>query len=145
MAEFPDEIIKAAQAADSKWDVAAAVTLAQWAEESDYGKAIPPGSNNPFGIKAAKGQPYVEVPTHEGSHGQIRTRARFRKFDTIADAFDKHGELLATSKAYRKAQATDTDEDYALALSGIYAEDLNYGKKLIAIMDAHDLYQYDVD
>ena len=38
---------------------------AQWAVESAWGASMPPGSNNPFGIKAAGGQPAVESLTRE--------------------------------------------------------------------------------
>lgn len=70
--------------------------------------------------------------------------APFRKFDSIADAFDQHGRLLATSRYYEKArQYADRPESYAPALTGIYASDDKYGKKLVAQMRQYDLYQYD--
>jgi len=58
---FPPAVIAAAVAAHHRWRVPASVTLAQWAVESAFGTAMPRGSNNPFGIKAGQGQPFVEA------------------------------------------------------------------------------------
>jgi hypothetical protein len=66
---FSLDVINAAQATQDRWGVPASVTLAQWALESRYGASMPVGSNNPFGIKAVSGQPFVEAD--EGK----RTRA----------------------------------------------------------------------
>ena len=46
------DVINAATASRLRWSVPASVTLAQWVVESAWGAAVPPGSNNPFGIKA---------------------------------------------------------------------------------------------
>src|ERR1700722_17849140 len=65
-ATIPASVIVAAQAAHKTFyslGPFASVTLAQWAVESDYGRAMPAGSNNPFGIKAFGDQPYVEAMT----------------------------------------------------------------------------------
>jgi len=49
---------------------------------------MPPGSNNPFGIKAAAGQPCVTVRMREESRSgrSVHIRAAFPKFATLADA-----------------------------------------------------------
>jgi flagellum-specific peptidoglycan hydrolase FlgJ len=60
MNPFHADIIQAAQSAQRAYPcVFACVTLAQWAIESGYGREIPAGSNNFFGIKAVRGQAYV--------------------------------------------------------------------------------------
>jgi flagellum-specific peptidoglycan hydrolase FlgJ len=146
MAEFPQEVIAAARKSQDEWDVPCSVVLAQWALESGWGQHVPPDSNNPFGIKAGRNQPHVSVETWEViRRKRVKVLAMFRKFATIADAFDAHAMLLATAKAYRRAMAADTAEDFADALTGVYASDPHYGEKLRRIMDENDLYQYDVD
>ena len=63
----------AAVASRKKWTVPASVTVAQWAVESAWGASMPPGSNNPFGIKAVGDQPAVESPTREVINGESVT------------------------------------------------------------------------
>lgn len=142
---FPDDVIAAAQAAHEKWNIPASITLAQWALESGYGRSMPAGSNNPFGIKAAAGQPFVEASTREVIDGQsVIIVAKFRKFDSMSDAFDQHGQLLATARPYAAARThLDNPDAFADALTGVYATDPNYGPALKRLMRSNNLYQYD--
>lgn len=130
------EAIAAANAAQAKYGVPAQVTLAQYALESGNGKHMPAGSNNPFGIKARAGQPYVEAMTTEVVNGKTEhVMQRFAKFDSLQDAFEQHAKLLATGSAYANARTHKDDPDaYADALTGKYATDPQYGAKLKAIM-----------
>ena len=141
------EVIAAAQASQQKWEVPASVTLAQFILESDWGRKMPggPGSNNPFGMKAAAGQPSVGAPTHEVLHGEtIAITARFRKFSSLAEAFDAHGALLAKAHVYAPVMVHKDDPDaFADALTRRYATDPNYGSKLRNLMQSNNLYQYD--
>ena len=148
---LPDTLVKkagptavdAALATQAKYGVPAAVTLGQYGLESSFGKRMPAGSNNPFGIKATAGQPYVEAETTEVINGvSQRVKQRFAKFDSLADAFDAHGRLLATGKAYEEARKhTDDPAAYAAALTGKYATDPQYGAKLQAMMGSGALNQ----
>jgi hypothetical protein len=142
---FPADVIAAAQASQKTWNIPAAITLAQWAIESGYGKSMPSGSNNPFGIKAAEGEPFVEASTREVIKGKdITIKAKFRKFTSLTEAFDLHGKLLATGKPYAHARTLISDPDaFADALTGVYATDPTYGTVLKRIMKAGNLYQYD--
>lgn len=139
------EIVEAAQAAQRKWKIPASLQIAQYGLESGWGKHMPPGSNNPFGIKAVSGQPAVTVMTHEFTGGRyITIQAPFRMFASIADAFDAHAALLATSDRYAKARVTLPDPvAFAHALTGIYATDPHYGSELTAIIVGDGLEQYD--
>jgi len=143
---FPQGIVKAAQASQKNWGIPASVSLAQWCLESNWGKAMPPGSNNPFGIKATPGDAYVEAVTHEVVKGiRIKVVAKFKKFASINEAFDQHGRLLATARAYEKARASEGNPDaFADALTGVYATDPNYGTSLKRIMKTYNLYEYDL-
>jgi len=125
--------------------VPASVTLAQWAVESDLGTRMPIGSNNPFGIKAGNGQPFVEAQTREVIGGKnVAVVAKFRKFDSIAQAFDEHGRLLATNPRYARAMSlADNPDAFADALTGVYATDPQYGSALRSFMRKYNLYRYD--
>ena len=141
---LPADVIKAAQATEKKWRVPAAVTLAQWIIESGWGRAIPRGSNNPFGIKAMKGYPSVMVWTHEEiNHQRVARLLPFRAFASQAEAFDVHGHILATHQNFRPAMSHAGDPDgFANALTGVYATDHRYGHTLIKMMKDQNLYQY---
>ena len=150
MTEFSAEVIAAAQAAQAKWGVPAAISIAQYDLESANGTREPPGSNNPFGIKALPGQSSVTVPTHEFEGGRyVVVEAAFAKFASLADAFDHHGELLATSHYYAPAReaistglSVENVDAYANALTGVYATSPTYGAALVGIMQANGLYAY---
>ena len=139
-------VIAAAQASQRKWKIPASVTIAQYGDESGWGTHEPPGSNNGFGIKALPGQPYVMAMTSEwNGEKYIREPQPFRKFATVADAFDAHAQLLATSHYYIVARAKLPDANaFANALTGVYATSPTYGADLIKLMQADNLYQYDV-
>ena len=140
----PPDVIAAAQAGERKWRVPAPVTLAQWILESTWGTAMPHGSNNPFGIKAAKGQPFVMAQTHEEIHGRLESRiCPFRVFPNLTAAFDAHGEMLATHKHFQPAMVHANDPNaYAHALTHLYATDSGYGDSLVGAMRSQHLYQY---
>jgi hypothetical protein len=140
----PPEVIEAAVTSQTKWRVPAAITLAQWAVESAWGAAMPPDSNNPFGIKALPSQAGVESGTREVINGAgISIVARFRKFESMAEAFDMHGKLLASAPVYAPAmQLTSDPEAFADALTGVYATDPKYGYTLKWVMNNYGFKQY---
>lgn len=139
------EVIEAAQDAQRKWSIPASVSIAQYALESGWGLHMPPGSNNPFGIKAVGDQPSVLVRTHEFVNGHWTViSAPFRKFSSLAEAFDEHAQLLAQSLHYAKARRTLPDPiAFVHALTGVYATDPHYGDELTAIINGSRLTQYD--
>ena len=142
---MPPDIIEAAKASQKRWGIPASITLAQWIVESAWGAAMPPDSNNPFGIKALDSQPAVESETREVIDGKvITTVARFRRFDSQTEAFELHGKLLSTGSPYRSAMEVVQDPDrFADALTGVYATDPQYGTTLKWVMDNYQLKQYD--
>jgi hypothetical protein len=143
--EVPPEVVNAATASRIRWNVPASVTLAQWVVESAWGAAMPPSSNNPFGIKAVADQPAVESQTREVIDGNTVTlAARFRKFDSLSEAFDQHGKLLATASVYKPAMALVQDPDaFADALTGVYATDPQYGFTLKWVIHNYGFIRYD--
>lgn len=95
---------KAAVAAEGTTGCPAELTVPQWAVESGWGLRMPPGSNNPFGIKALPGQASVTANTVEVTKGTAtEIPQEFRKFDTLQDAFVYHGSLIATGAPYGAA------------------------------------------
>ena len=143
--ELPKDVIDAAIASRLRWNVPASITLAQWVVESAWGAAMPPASNNPFGIKAVADQPAVESPTREVLNGiSVTITARFRKFETLTEAFDQHGKLLATAPVYKAAmtQVQSTDA-FADALTGVYATDPQYGFTLKWVIRNYGFARYD--
>jgi len=143
--EVPQSVIDAATASRMRWNVPASVTLAQWVVESAWGAAMPPNSNNPFGIKASADQPAVESPTWEVIDGNsVTVTARFRKFGSLTEAFDQHGKLLATAAVYKPAMAQAQDPDaFADALTGVYATDPQYGFTLKWVIHNYGFIRYD--
>ncbi|HYZ24856.1 MAG TPA: glucosaminidase domain-containing protein [Rhodopila sp.] len=143
--EVPAEIIDAAIVSQKRWNVPASVTIAQWVVESAWGASMPPGSNNPFGIKAAGGQPFVAAPTQEIVGGEpITVTAKFRAFASLGEAFDEHGRLLATNAAYTSAMRNAADPAaFADALNGTYATDPNYGFTLKWVIQNYGFTRYD--
>jgi hypothetical protein len=142
--EVPTDVASAASASQQRWKVPASVTIAQWVVESAWGASMPPGSNNPFGIKAGPHDPAVESPTHEVVDGQqITITASFRKFDSLTQAFDIHGQLLATNNVYARAmQQADDPDAFADALTGVYATDPQYGYSLKWVMHNYGFEQF---
>lgn len=139
------DAVRAAQAAERKWGVPASISLGQYQLESSGGRNMPRGSNNPFGMKARAGDPYVWAWTHEDdAQGRsYKTRAKFRVFDSLEQAFDEHARLLATAGVYRNARAATTINDYADRLQGTYATDHGYAKALKGTIHARHFEDYD--
>ncbi len=142
----PADVVAGAQAAQRAWRVPASVSLGQWALESGWGEHMPPSSNNPFGIKARPGEAAVFAPTKEVVHGQwIMVKAAFRHFDSLAAAFARHAELLATARCYAPAMRCSADVDaFVRAIAGPYATDPGYAAKLLAVIDGSDLRRFDL-
>lgn len=145
MTPIPGDVVAAAQGSARSWRVPASVTIAQWALESGWGQHMPPGSNNPFGIKARDGDPSVAALTREFIAGRyVVLTARFRAYPTLADAFDDHAQIMADNPSYDLAfSVLPNAESFAKALTGIYATDPRYGDKLVEIMRDNNLAQYD--
>ena len=141
----PDDVVEAAVASRVKWNVPASITMAQWAVESAWGAAMPPDSNNPFGIKAVGDQPAVESATREVIGGaNVTIQAKFRKFASLSEAFDLHGRLLATSPAYAPAMRNkDNPDAFADALTGVYATDPSYGTTLKYVIKTYNFTIHD--
>ena len=135
----------AAQEAQASTGMAASHILGQAALESGWGKheiRMKDGtpSHNLFGIKATaswKGK-VAEVTTTEYIGGVAhKVTAKFRAYDSYADAFKDHARLLSQSPRYSQTVAqADTASGFAKGLQKAgYATDPAYADKLTQVIN----------
>ncbi len=142
---FISEVAPGAIAAQHRYGVPAAVTIAQAIDESGWGQSqLAAQDHNLFGIKGTGPAGSVPLPTQEYVNGQpVSTSASFRVYHDLAESIDDHGRLLAQSGYYQQAMAhRQSPNEFAKALTGVYATDPNYGSNLITLMLRYDLYHY---
>lgn len=138
MAKFSQEVIQLAQESERKYGVPASVTLAQYATESSYGTSwLAQNANNYFGMIAGKST----------VNKIYRTDRYWQVHDSMADSFDKHGQLLASS-TYSSATAGATDAySYIDAIAPIYAPESDGNTGIASlwkkIIQQNNLTQYD--
>ncbi len=136
---------EAAKAAEAATGIPATNILGQAALESGWGKheiRMKDGSpsHNLFGIKATsdwKGK-VAEVTTTEYIGGVARkVTAKFRAYDSYADAFTDHARLLSQSPRYSQTVAqADTASGFARGLQKAgYATDPAYADKLTKVIN----------
>ena len=143
---FISQVAPGAMAAQSRYGIPAAVTIAQAIDESGWGQsALAVRDNNLFGIKGSGPAGSDVLPTREFQNGQwVTTSAAFRVYHNVAQSIADHTELLATGPSYQQAMADRHLPDaFATDLTGVYATDPQYGSNLIAIMRLYNLYRYD--
>jgi len=143
---FISLVAPGAIAAEQRYGIPAAVTIAQAIDESGWGQSeLATADHNLFGIKGTGPAGSDLRPTREYENGAWVTRdAAFRVYHNIAESIDDHGRLLATGPAYQHAMASRHLPDaFATALTGVYATDPDYGANLITLMRLYHLYRYD--
>ena len=144
---FIDAVAPGAVAAQSRYGVPAAVTIAQAIEESGWGQSsLATQDNNLFGIKGSGPAGSDAQPTQEFLNGGwVDTTAGFAVYRNVTESINDHGRLLATSGYYTRAMTVrHSPNAFADALTGVYATDPGYGGKLIGLMRQYNLYRYDV-
>lgn len=123
------------------YGIPASITLAQGLLESNAGDSkLAVNSNNHFGIKCKK----KCLGCTCRNYSDDSRYDMFRVFETAAESFREHSELLNISR-YAKLKAYGTDyKNWAHGLKKCgYATDPNYGKKLIKIIENLDLTRFD--
>ncbi|OYU43786.1 MAG: flagellar assembly peptidoglycan hydrolase FlgJ [Burkholderiales bacterium PBB4] len=131
---------QAASEAERATGIPASFMLGQAGHETGWGKreiksADGTNSFNLFGIKAGgswKGK-VAEVTTTEYVDGVAKKQvAKFRAYDSYADAFKDYARLMSDSPRYAKAmQATSSPQAFASGLQRAgYATDPEYASKL---------------
>jgi flagellum-specific peptidoglycan hydrolase FlgJ len=143
---FINQIAPGAIAAQQRFGVPAAVTIAQAIEESSWGNSqLAAHDYNLFGIKGSGPAGSITLPTQEYENGQwVTVQAQFRAYHNISESISDHAELLATSSYYQRAMADRGVPDaFAHDLTGVYATDPEYGANLVALMRLYNLYRFD--
>lgn len=129
--------------------ISVATRLAQLIVESQiFTSELALKSNNGFGIKASapwSGNKYSHL---SGEVGGARV-SEFRKYPTQEASIQNHAGFFTSTEyrantAYKKAIHATNYKDEANALTGIYAGDPQYGKKIIEIIERYNLTQYDI-
>ncbi|SUN76218.1 autolysin, N-acetylmuramidase-like protein [Streptococcus massiliensis] len=146
--EFIKKIGEDARTLGQENDIYASVMIAQAILESGSGNSglAQPPHHNLFGIKGAYQGSSVTMSTQEDDGTG--------KFHTIKDAFRSYPDYRASLKDYVDLIRTATYQavwkknapNYKAAtkaLTGLYATDKNYNKKLDALIEAYDLTKYD--
>jgi len=135
-------IASGAVAAQRKYGVPASVTIAQAIVESGWGEShLASQDHNLFGIKGAGPAGSDAQPTWEYiNRQQVATTSPFRVYSSQAQSIDDHGRLLATSPYYRRSMAVRRNPDaFAASLTGVYATDPDYGRKLEALASGEQM------
>jgi flagellum-specific peptidoglycan hydrolase FlgJ len=143
---FISQVAPGALAAQQKYGIPAAVTIAQAIDESGWGQSeLAIQHNNLFGIKGSGPAGSVTLPTQEYQNGQtVSTASSFRVYNSLAESIVDHSLLLATGSSYRQAMADRQAPDtFANDLTGVYATDPSYGANLISLMRLYNLYRFD--
>jgi flagellum-specific peptidoglycan hydrolase FlgJ len=144
---FIRSVAPGAMATQRRYGVPASVTIAQAIDESGWGHStLAARDHNLFGIKGAGPDGSDAEPTQEYVNGHaVTVTAKFRVYADVAQSIEDHGRLLATSGYYTRAMADRQDpNEFAVALTGVYATDPDYGAKLIGLMRRYDLYRYNI-
>ncbi|MGX7100459.1 glucosaminidase domain-containing protein [Globicatella sanguinis] len=149
MSSFIEKMAVLYQAVPSKLLVS--IRLAQAVVESSYGNSeLARNANNYAGIKASPpwtGKVYNK-DSQEERQGVLKfENSDFRKYDTIEDFVIDHSNFCESTEARKRIYANVlSTRDYkaqAYGLTGTYATDSTYGRKLIDVIERYNLTQYD--
>ena len=150
--DYLRQALPAAVAESQQYGVPVSVALGQSILESGWGGSILSSRyNNYFGIKCSTSSPYqggcINMGSGEYLHSSYQIiSSSFRTYGSRTDSFLDHGYFLTHNSRYGGAFAHTGDPDRFIrevARAG-YATDPNYAQKVINLMNAYDLYQYDI-
>lgn len=123
------------------------ITLAQAALESGWGRSDKARElNNLFGMKADPDQAGAAAVAWEVVDGaRVDTVARFRTFESWAEAVVEHDVRLSTHPAYAPARAAGAADwrTYLEALAPVYATDPAYAERVASIVETYALDSFD--
>ena len=125
-----------------KYGIPASITLAQGLLESGRGTSmLATRGNNHFGIKADDRWEGDTIHSFDNGRWCI-----FRRYKDAAKSYEDHSKFLCDNSRYSflfKLERTDY-KGWAKGLKdAYYAEDREYDKKLISIIERYELYKYD--
>lgn len=149
--QFIQRIAPEAQAIQRQYHLRASISIGQAALESDWGHSeLAFRYNNFFGVKASAGMQSVNLPTKEYVNGKwITVDANFRVYDSFQESMIDHAILLTngTTDNPHRYQTVIYANSVTTAVEGLvsggYATDPDYAKKLMNIITVYKLEQYD--
>lgn len=148
---FIKELLPKAKELQQAYGVLPSIILGQAILESDWGSSrLASEFHNLFGIKAGANQEKVHLQTQEYVNGNWQTiTADFRVFANNSESLEAHTQLFVKGTTWNPKQyeAVLLASDYqtaakALQTSG-YATDPDYANKIISVIEAYHLAQYD--
>ncbi|MHC5215096.1 glucosaminidase domain-containing protein [Enterococcus sp. LJL128] len=152
---FIQEIGEQARKIGQEYGLYSSVMIAQAILESGSGNSQLSQSPyyNLFGVKGAYNGSFVAFPTYEddgyGSWYQIE--AAFKRYPGYEESFQDYAVLLKEGTdwnpfIYQQAwkDSAQSYQEAAKALTGVYATDILYDQKLIALIEAYELMNYDL-
>lgn len=151
-AAFIAEIAPISQSLQREFGILASISLAQAALESNYGKSqLAAEYYNLFGVKTEKDDPNgIDLPTLEFIDGEmIEIVDRFKVYSSWEASLRAHAELLYYGTTWDSDYYKDVrlGRDYLSQAKGLqssgYATDPDYASKIIEMIEAKQLYQYD--
>jgi LysM repeat protein len=125
------------------YNIPASITLAQGMLESGNGNSdLAVYANNHFGIKCHVGWNGPTYIKDDDTKDEC-----FRKYPSVLDSYTDHSRFLKTRSRYASLFELKRN-DYKGWAKGLkaagYATDPKYTKRLLELIEAHKLYQYDV-
>ena len=145
--EFIDFIGDTAGKVCAKYNLPASVCIAQAILESGWGRYCI-GQFNYFGRKWNGWGNYVRQQTTEYINGEYVTiYDKFQSYESLEEAIRDWCVLITEEPAYSNAlaewQSNWNVEDFVYALAPVYATDPDYAHKIIATINANNLYRFD--
>ena len=145
--EFIDFIGDTAGKVCAKYNLPASVCIAQAILESGWGRYCI-GQYNYFGRKWNGWGNYVRQQTTEYINGEYVTiYDKFQSYESLEEAIRDWCVLITEEPAYSNAlaewQQNWNVEDFVYALAPVYATDPDYAHKIIATINANNLYRFD--
>ncbi|MDF0479457.1 glycoside hydrolase family 73 protein [Vagococcus sp. PNs007] len=149
--EFIERLAPYAQTIQQREGVLPSIILGQAILESDWGQSgLSQSYNNLFGVKAGPGEPSVDLATKEFVDGKwFDINAPFKVYQDWEASMDDHAKLFKNgvtwnTEIYKGVLAAKNYKEAAhqLQLAG-YATDPDYQNKIINVIEAYELYQYD--
>ena len=150
--DFIADIAPAAQQMQANYGVHASISIAQAILESDWGESeLSAVYNNLYGMKGDNPGNTVLLSTSEYYNGEwVTIQAKFRVYDSWAESIQDHALLFVNGTTWNPNQyaavlQASTYQEAAQALQDCgYATDPDYAEKLIAVIEQHALYEYDI-
>ena len=150
--DFIADIAPAAQQMQANYGVHASISIAQAILESDWGESeLSAVYNNLYGMKGDNPENTVRLVTSEYYNGEwVTIQANFRVYGSWAESVQDHALLFVNGTTwdpdqYAPVLQAATYQEAAQALQDCgYATDPDYAEKLIAVIEQHALYDYDI-